>query len=55
MDEDEAWKEVAGEPVKERRNDMGLLVFLSVTGIIAAGIGVWGLIQLRNEDGCNAG
>ena len=29
---------------------MELLVFLSVTGIIAAGIGVWGVIQLRNED-----
>ena len=25
MDEDEAWKEVAGEPVKERRNTNGKL------------------------------
>ena len=38
-----------------KEEQMELLVFLSVTGIIAAGIGVWGLIQLRNEDGCNAG
>ena len=38
-----------------KEEQMELLVFLSVTGIIAAGIGVWGLIQLRNEDGCNSG
>lgn len=32
------------------RNDMGLLIFLSVVGAIAACIGVWGVIQLRNEE-----
>lgn len=29
---------------------MGLLIFLSVVGAVAACVGVWGVIQLRNED-----
>nr|DAQ73503.1 MAG TPA: Methyl-accepting chemotaxis protein II chemotaxis, Aspartate receptor, Aspartate-binding.57A [Caudoviricetes sp.]DAV40921.1 MAG TPA: Methyl-accepting chemotaxis protein II chemotaxis, Aspartate receptor, Aspartate-binding.57A [Caudoviricetes sp.] len=28
---------------------MGLIVFLSIVGIIALCIGVWGMVQLHNE------
>ena len=28
---------------------MGLIVFLCVVGPLAAGIGIWGAIQLHNE------
>ncbi len=29
---------------------MGLIVFISVVGLIALCIGIWGAIQLRNDE-----
>lgn len=28
---------------------MGLIIFISIIGIIAAGIGIWGIVKLHNE------